>query len=306
MARYTATERIGVNAVEKAVLEEFGWIFREQMIVDMGIDAHIELVEDGDPAGKLIALQIKTGKSHFHETTDHYTFYGKIEHYDYWLNHSLPVILIGHLPDTGTSYWVEINETTAQRTSKHWKVELPKNQIFDSTSKVAVAKLFNGTPIQQKFRQLTIDLPLMTHIQNNGKVCVELEEWINKSLGRTPIKVIIQHDDGSEDIEQEWFQLYTGLAILDLIHRLFPWASVSVDEDFYEMHDELLDSSEYGDGYPDDEYTPVDPRPEPEEYVYPYTNAAGEVDYYRLQLHLNELGSSFLKVHAFLSSSTAV
>ena len=47
MARYSTTERIGVNAVEHIVLHELGWIFREQPIVDMGIDAHIERVDDG-------------------------------------------------------------------------------------------------------------------------------------------------------------------------------------------------------------------------------------------------------------------
>ena len=32
-----------MNAVERIVVEELGWIWREQMIMDMGIDAHIEL-----------------------------------------------------------------------------------------------------------------------------------------------------------------------------------------------------------------------------------------------------------------------
>lgn len=47
MERYSATERIGVNAVERIVVSELGWIFREQPIMDMGIDAQIELVENG-------------------------------------------------------------------------------------------------------------------------------------------------------------------------------------------------------------------------------------------------------------------
>jgi len=54
MGRFTKTERIGVNAVERIVLDDLGWIFREQLIVDLGIDAHIELVEH-EPTGKLVA-----------------------------------------------------------------------------------------------------------------------------------------------------------------------------------------------------------------------------------------------------------
>lgn len=76
MSRYSATERVGINAVEAILLNEFKWIFREQPIVDMGIDAHVELVENGSPSGKLIGLQIKTGKGNFHETKDAYVYYG--------------------------------------------------------------------------------------------------------------------------------------------------------------------------------------------------------------------------------------
>ena len=48
--RYNKLERIGVNAFEKAILD-IGWIFREQPIVDVGIDAIIEQSEDGEPKG---------------------------------------------------------------------------------------------------------------------------------------------------------------------------------------------------------------------------------------------------------------
>jgi len=57
-SRYSATERIGVNAVEAIVLNDFKWIFRGQPISDMGIDAHIERVDEGTPSGKLIAVQM--------------------------------------------------------------------------------------------------------------------------------------------------------------------------------------------------------------------------------------------------------
>lgn len=83
MKRYSTTERIGINTVENIVLHELGWIFREQPIVDMGIDAHVERVDEGDPTGKLIALQVKTGASHFHESGDTYFYYGTFTHLNY-------------------------------------------------------------------------------------------------------------------------------------------------------------------------------------------------------------------------------
>ena len=57
------TERVGVNAVEAIFLNELNWAFREQTVSDYGIDAQVEVMEDGKPTGKLIALQIKSGEA---------------------------------------------------------------------------------------------------------------------------------------------------------------------------------------------------------------------------------------------------
>jgi hypothetical protein len=72
--RYSPTERIGVSAIEHVVVSELSWIFREQPIVDMGIDAHIELVDETyRPTGQLIGAQIKTGASHVTRQHTHWT-----------------------------------------------------------------------------------------------------------------------------------------------------------------------------------------------------------------------------------------
>src|SRR5216683_1096782 len=60
------TERPGVAALEY-FFPENGWLFREQTTHDYGIDAHVEIVVDKRPTGKLIALQIKAGTSFFWE-----------------------------------------------------------------------------------------------------------------------------------------------------------------------------------------------------------------------------------------------
>ena len=63
------TERLGVAAVDY-FFSTNGWMFREQTTHDYGIDAHVEIVQDGPPTGKLIALQIKSGISFFSEETE--------------------------------------------------------------------------------------------------------------------------------------------------------------------------------------------------------------------------------------------
>src|SRR5580704_14435654 len=103
MTKYSKTERVGVNAVERIVINDLGWIFREQPILDFGIDAQAELVEDG-PTGKLIGLQIKSGLGNFSETSDGLVYYGDLDHLDYWLSHSLPVILVAHLPESDETF----------------------------------------------------------------------------------------------------------------------------------------------------------------------------------------------------------
>jgi len=193
MGRYSTTEHIGVNTVEKIILE-LGWIFREQPIVDMGIDAHIECVNDGEPTGKLIALQIKTGESHFRETRNSFIFYGSLHHLDYWTGHSLPVILVAHLPKSDQTLWVLVNEASVQRTGKRWKIAIPKINIFGQETRDSLEAIFEGSPAQQRLRELSIHEPLMRHVASGGKVSVELEDWGNKFLGRTPVQVFI-HDE---------------------------------------------------------------------------------------------------------------
>lgn len=58
-----ATERIGVSYCALTA-ERNNWMFREQPINDIGIDAHMEFVEDDKPR-QLLALQIKSGSSWF-------------------------------------------------------------------------------------------------------------------------------------------------------------------------------------------------------------------------------------------------
>ena len=59
-----STERIGVyHCGEIAACSS--WMFREQPVDDVGIDAHMELTESSGKAKQLLALQIKSGRSWF-------------------------------------------------------------------------------------------------------------------------------------------------------------------------------------------------------------------------------------------------
>lgn len=292
MTRYNTKDRIGVNAVEKIVIGDLGWIFREQPIVDMGIDAHVERVDKGRPTGKLIALQIKTGSSYIRKTKRGFFYYGNLTHLDYWTGHSLPVVLVIHLPKTKQTFWSLVNEDCVQRTSNAWKIKISKKNKFDKNAYHSLASIFEGSPAQQRFRELSIHEPLMRHIADDRKVSVDLEDWVNKSLGRTPVKVFIHDEHGNETLSMNWDVTYLGYGIKELTEALFPWAQVELDSDFYEINfdmDEERDRSPLG--FHDSDS------------IYPYAESMGEVERYRLRLDLNELGQAFLAVSDYLSES---
>jgi hypothetical protein len=130
------TERIGVYAVGLEIETKLGWIFREQPISDYGIDAHIEIVDERrEPTGGLIGLQIKSGKSYFDEpTADGYIFRGETKHLDYWMGHSLPILVVLHNPTTEATHWQVVNLENVERTEKGWKLTVPTSQVFDELS----------------------------------------------------------------------------------------------------------------------------------------------------------------------------
>jgi hypothetical protein len=143
MSRYTNTERIGINRVEAIFIEEFEWIAREQPIQDMGIDMHVEIVNNSNPTGQLLALQIKTGEHYFKETKDgKIIFRGEKVHLDYWLYHSLPVLIILHNPTTKKTYWQKILQKNIVETGKGWKIGIPFEQELTASFKEELKKFY--------------------------------------------------------------------------------------------------------------------------------------------------------------------
>ena len=290
MSRYSPTERIGVNATEAVVVKELGWIFREQAVSDMGIDAHIEPVTDGYPTGQLIGVQVKTGASHFTEKEDHLVYYGTLLHLEYWLRHALPVILVAHLPKSGATYWVHVNKDLTQRTEKAWKIEIPKSQKLDESSARKILVVLDGTPLETKNRNLVLHAGNMKFIKEGGKLVIYKEEWHNKSLGRGALSLIKINQDGSEETIKAEDYWYTGYDVKSLVETVYPWATLSIDEEFYEDNFDESFYDVYTDAYIDSHE------------IYPYETVAGEISLYRLQVKLNSLGESFLVVMSYLEA----
>ncbi|MGN8027222.1 DUF4365 domain-containing protein [Microbacterium sp. 22242] len=128
------TEDAGVLAVRKAA-NEAGVISREQTTHDFGVDIHLEFTDERDDAtGRLLAIQVKTGSSYFaHATEAGWWFYVDEKHENYWLGHSLPVVLALHDDRDGNTYWARVVPETLERTmSGASKILVPSSQVLDT------------------------------------------------------------------------------------------------------------------------------------------------------------------------------
>jgi len=297
----TQTERLGVSKLDH-YFSSHGWLFREQMVHDFGIDAHVETTNENYPTGQLIAIQIKSGMSFFSEKNDDsYIFRTEDKHIKYWSNHTLPVILVLYNTDDEILYWQDVNERTVVSTGKGWKIEVPKKQILDDRSLIMLSRLTQPEPYIQKLNKLKLDRYWMEKINDGDEVFVEFDDWINKSLSRYQISLSC-HDDS-----QHWPVTYCpGMSIEEALDFFLPWADFQMDieahregsigqwdADCYIAYDKEEGRAIHGMSF-EEWYN------EPEEIV-PYQED-GEVATYRLQLELNDLGRSFMEIDGFLTN----
>lgn len=303
--RFSPTERLGVNQVEKIFLENFCWIPRHIYQSDVGIDMEVEICENGEPTGQLIGVQIKSGESFFKKDfTGNIIYRGSLTHLTYWLNHSLPIILILHNPTNGLTIWQGIEEKRIRTTKKGWKIEIPSTQLLNEHSKNEIQKL-NKYPIYfQRFQRLAVHKKLMSEILNEGKLVVELERWINKTIGKASIKIkkIIDEDDREILLSEGSYIFFNDI---DDLQVLFPWAEFQIDEEFYEEDDRNSFIDEYG-IWDNEEKKYIGTRVDYNEYkenlskMRPIESSNNEIHFYRLKVSLNLLGKSFLEVNHFL------
>lgn len=97
----------GINFLRTIVDENKCYFNEIQQENDIGIDAIIELTENGRNIGKCIAVQVKTGASYFSNDVCHIPIEN---HYSYWNNYSLPVYGIVCDYDRHVAYWINISD----------------------------------------------------------------------------------------------------------------------------------------------------------------------------------------------------
>lgn len=303
--------REAVTHTALAVQSKLNWTFREQPTDDFGIDAQIEVVQSDTATGRLIALQIKGGESWFADkTTEGWWFRLDPAHFSYWTRHSLPVAVVLYHPRTQRCHWQLVTENTVERGPRGGlKLLVPESNILDESAMKPLQKASDGAPYELRIRQLGLAKPWLQLLARGERLVVDVEEWIHKSSGRGEIALSIEREN-AERIELAQWHVRLGLRPYEeALPLLFPWADLQVHEETYDMEEYEqyeLDQSTWT-------FTPGEiSRLSFDEWrailhpgrIRPYANGGGEMDYYRLELSLNELGRSFLVVDSFAGSDS--
>lgn len=148
----SSIERRGVHHCGE-IAERNNWMFREQPIDDVGIDAHMEFIESTGKPKQLLALQIKSGSSWFKEKKDNYIIFRDINErqYKYWTMNSLPCIVVLYNPDDDMCIWEKLTAETIEKTKggngKGFFVKVPLNQVF--LNNLSNEKLLSFTNLPQ-------------------------------------------------------------------------------------------------------------------------------------------------------------
>jgi uncharacterized protein DUF4365 len=309
MMQRTPSAKVASKAVthtQMAIEDELGWVFRLQPTEDYGIDAHAEVVEGERVSGKLLALQIKGGMSWFSESgPGGWWFRPNAEHVRYWRDHSLPVVVVMYNPTTGRCHWQRVNRDTLIETSAGgWKLLVPESQVLDGTARASLQVDAEGDPYELRLRELRLAKPWMDMLASGTRLIVDFEEWINKTSGRGSVSIGIDHENGEEPEKLVTWYFFPGPAnYADAVPKLFAWADAEVHEATYDEADYdqyQTECSVWDEGDPIYSESFEEWRNNREvESIRPYSNSYGEVDHFRIELTLNELGKSFLLVDKF-------
>ena len=298
-----AIDRVGVSKLE-TLFAESGWFFREQFVKDYGIDALVEVVDNNEPTGQLIAIQIKSGESYFSESDDKkITYRPDAKHVEYWLRHGLPVIVALFNPVEDKFYWAPVSKDTIKKTKKAYKIDIPRANVLNAQNCILLKRIYKLDVPVYRLKRLLLDLEWMNLVASGEQVYAEFEDWVNKSLSRTPVKLFCDSDSGYRElvIPQHYWPGHTSFEILE---RFVPWADYEMDiEGYGEYMQGLYEVECYG-GYDNEDKTTYYTQSyedwyQPPDEIVPI-DQNGEVDTYRVILKLNDLGKSFMKVADYL------
>jgi len=152
--------QLGEALVEAAMLK-LDQLYERRVGLDYGVDGVIELTT-GNTAkratGRQIGVQVKRGISIAKRTRYGFTHYCTDAHANYWLRHSLPIIVVHSDPLTDRLRWQHVSTETLRRTTEGYAIDLPLESDL-SASLGALQSLADGRTISAVTKDHTLLLP---------------------------------------------------------------------------------------------------------------------------------------------------
>lgn len=152
-SRQEQTGTAGANEVA-ADFERIGWGVARNSEHDLGTDLFLMARDDRlIDLGMVVGAQVKSGPHFFKEKV--HDAEGQVigwwfresdrSHFDAWLSHRLPHLIVLHDLDERVSYWTAITEGTVEYTDKGAKVLVPRANVVDSANAAALLTVAAGT-----------------------------------------------------------------------------------------------------------------------------------------------------------------
>lgn len=222
------TTRQGIDAVGKVFRGDPRWFFRKRFEPDIGVDAQAEILDDGSPTGRFMALQIRSGPAWFKTDGGDHVYEGENRHLDYWTKHSMPVCIVIVNPETGLMLWQRVEEQLCRETEARWSIVIPANNVLDASAKLffdETISLDSESLIRSTF---ALDRALMEDMQDQTTLFV-WDEWLNENLSFRNLRIYIG-DDGREEPDVKIDYHLRADSLHEIMTRLFPWAIYSYAE----------------------------------------------------------------------------
>lgn len=195
------TEQRGI-ALAMDAFSALSFAFRDQPVRDFGIDAQVELIENGEATGRLLGLQIKAGPSYFSEwSREGFVFRTDRKHIKYWIDHILPVLICLCDIETKEVYWQEINAETAISTGSGYKIVVPKNNKVDRDSSRALSKILTSAVAKSQYAVLAPTIVAEEDVSFAGAKRYSIKAVLNDSLSKAETASVVRQltEDGKKN-----------------------------------------------------------------------------------------------------------
>jgi hypothetical protein len=165
------------------------------------------------------------------ERPDSYVFRGKKRHFTYWKNHSLPVVIVLHNPETNLTIWQKFDLSKVKVHKEGWSIEIPKANILDASAREELMKGVSDASVVRRLL-LTLDYPLIKKVS----ACETFFE-IDRHVQETPMTWVtnIYFGDFKGKRDATVTMEHEATDIPEFMADVWPWLAF----DFNGQHDVL-------------------------------------------------------------------